>query len=211
MDVVALLLAAGASSRMGQCKALLPWQGQPLIAYQLHQIQRSRVRECIVVLGPDATRVRPHVEAPLRPGWKARGVVNPRCEEGKCSSIQTGLMALPVPPEAVLVAAVDQPLDARLLNALIDAAEAEWDRGASCGRRTIIVPTFGEKRGHPPLFCGSLFAELIGVSEEGGGLKAVVRRDPARVLHLSWSDPSILVNLNALTDLPAARPDLELR
>lgn len=211
MDVIALLLAAGASSRMERSKALLPWRGAPLIGHQLHQIQKSRVRECVVVLAPDAVPLRAYADAPLRPGWKARSVVNPRPDEGKASSIQTGLMALPVPPEAVIVVAVDQPLEARLLNALIAAAETEWDRGQACGRRTIVVPTFGEQGGHPPLFCGSLFAELMGISEESGGLKAVVRRDSSRVLRLDWNDPSILINLNEPADVPARRTGAGLR
>ena len=211
MDVVGLLLAAGESSRMGRSKALLPWGGGPLIAHQVQQLQKSRVRESIVVIGPEGDALRPHIESTLRPGWKARVVVNPHPDEGKVSTIQAGLMALSVPPEGILVAAVDQPLDARLVNALIERAAQEWDRGAACGRRTILVPSFGAKRGHPPLFCGSLFAELMGISEEGGGLRAVVRRDPARVLHVPWDDPVILLNLNEPADLPARLRSTGLR
>ena len=58
MDVVALLLAAGDSERMGSPKALLPWHDQPLLSHQLQQIRRSGVRECVVVLGRDPDRAR---------------------------------------------------------------------------------------------------------------------------------------------------------
>jgi len=74
MDVVALLLAAGDSERMGSSKALLPWRGQPLLAHQLQQIQRSGVAECAVVRGRDPDRLRPLVEARRRPGWRARAI-----------------------------------------------------------------------------------------------------------------------------------------
>jgi molybdenum cofactor cytidylyltransferase len=202
MDVVALLLAAGDSERMGSPKALLPWHDQPLLAHQLQQIQRSGVRECVVVLGREAERLRPLVEAPARPVWKARAVYNPRHGEGKSTSVQAGLTSLAGRPDGILVAAVDQPLDYRLIDALLESAEQEWERAEACGRRTIVVPAFRGRRGHPPLFSGSLFGELMGISEESEGLKAIVRRDPARILAVPWNDAGVLLNLNAPVDLP---------
>jgi molybdenum cofactor cytidylyltransferase len=205
VDVVAILLAAGDSERMGAPKALLDWHGLPLLTHQLHQIQRSRVDECLVVLGRDAQRLEPLVSPGFRPGWKARPVHNPCPDEGKCSSIHAGLGALASRPDGILIAAVDQPVDHRLLNALIDAAEEEWERGEECARRTIVVPAFHGRRGHPPLFFRSLIGELLGVDEAGEGLKAVVRRDPARVLQVPWTDAAVLTNLNTPVDLEAAR------
>ena len=211
MNVVALLLAAGESERMGAPKALLDWQGQTLLSHQLQQIQKSRLKECVVVLGKDAARLERLVNAPMRPGWKARSVYNPRYRDGKCASIEAGLAAIRTPPEGILIASVDQPLHARLLNALLRSAEAEWDRCAAAGRRTIIVPSFHGRPGHPALFCASLFGELLGICEETRGLKAVVRKDPGRVLHLPWDDAGVLLNLNAPLDLPAIGPRRELR
>jgi molybdenum cofactor cytidylyltransferase len=205
VDVVALLLAAGESERMGIPKALLDWHGVPLLSHQLHQIQKSRMRECVVVLGREAARLDPLVNPGFRPGWKARSVHKPRPDEGKCSSIQAGLNALASPPDGIAILSVDQPIDHRLLTALIDAAEEEWDRPDAAGRRTIVLPVFHERRGHPPLFCQSLIGELMGVCEETEGLKAIVRRNPARVLHVSWDDPGILLNLNRPVDATAAR------
>lgn len=211
MDVVALLLAAGESERMDAPKALLDWHGQPLLSHQVQQIQKSRVSECVVVLGKDAERLERLANAPMRPGWKSRSVYNPRYREGKCTSIEAGLAAIATPPEGILVASVDQPLDSRLLNALLREAGAEWDRCEASGKRTIIVPAFHGRPGHPVLFCASLFAELLGICEETRGLKAVVRRNPARVLHLPWDDAGILLNLNTPLDLPAIDSRRELR
>jgi len=211
MDILALLLAAGESERMGTPKALLEWRGQPLLSHQLQQIQKSRMKECVVVLGKEAERLEPLVHSLIRPGWKARPVYNPRYREGKCASIQAGLAAVAAPPDGIVVASVDQPLEAQLLNALLRAAETEWEKCEAAGRRSIIVPAFHGKPGHPPLFRASLFAELMGVSEETQGLKAVVRRNPARVLYLPWDDAGILLNLNAPLDLASLETRRELR
>jgi len=211
MDVVALLLAAGESERMGTPKALLEWRGQPLLSHQIQQVQKSRLDECFVVLGKDAERLLPLVRSPMRPGWKARPVYNPRYREGKCASIQAGLAAVATPPDGILVASVDQPMDTDLLNALLSAAEIEWEKCDAAGRRSIIVPAFHGRPGHPPLFRGSLFAELMGIGEETQGLKAVVRRNPARVMYLPWDDSRILLNLNTPLDLPSLEARRELR
>jgi molybdenum cofactor cytidylyltransferase len=204
MNVVALLLAAGESERMGTPKALLEWRGLPLLTHQLQHIQKSRIHDCIVVLGKGAADLERLVKAPMRPGWKARPVYNPRYRDGKCASIQAGLAAIDAPPDGILVASVDQPLHHRLLNALLRAAETDWEKCDAAGRHRIIVPTFHGRPGHPPLFCASIFAELMGISEESQGLKAVVRRSPSRVLGLPWHDDEILLNLNAPVDLPSS-------
>jgi molybdenum cofactor cytidylyltransferase len=206
MKTTALLLAAGESVRMGFPKSLLPWGGRPLLAHQLAALQRSRIDECIVVLGREADRLRGYVRPILRPGWKTRAVINPRPADGKSSSIRAGLAALSRPPEAILVVAVDQPIEARLVDALLATAEKEWavPRDGWPLLR-IVIPTFDGKRGHPVLFHGSLFPELLGVSEETEGLRRVVRRIPERVLEMPWERSGILLNLNTPVDLEATR------
>lgn len=211
MDVVAVLLAAGDSERMGRPKALLDWHGLPLLSHQLQQIQKSHVTDCVVVLGQDAALLSPLVRPTGRFGWKAREVYNPRHAEGKAGSVLAGLAALWSRPDAVLIAAVDQPLDHRLLDALIAAAEEEWEGGDVARRRTIVIPVFHGRRGHPALFCGSLMGELMGISEESQGVKAVVRRDAGRVLEVPWASPEILLNLNRPIDLPVTEAGRHLR
>jgi molybdenum cofactor cytidylyltransferase len=205
MDVVALLLAAGDSERMGASKALLPWRGHPLLEHQVREIQKSRVVDCVVVLGEDAERVGELVRPrrTLRPTWKAHWIYNPRHHEGKTASILAGLTSLCDRPDGLFVIAVDQPIDHRLLDALMEAAATEWDRGAAVARRSIVLPAYRGRRGHPPLFSGGLFSELMGISESSQGLRAVVRRDEERVLEMPWDDAGVLLNLNTPVDLPA--------
>jgi len=206
LPTVAILLAAGDSLRMGSPKALVEWRGRPLLHHQLDEIGRSGVAGCVVVLGRDAERFGPLVQAWAGPAETTRSIVNPRHAEGKCASILAGLGALaslPAPPGAVCIVSVDQPLAARLLDALLDAARAEW---SGDGGRAILVPTFRGRRGHPPLLHLSLLPELMQIDEANEGLKAVVRRRPERVLEVPWDDDQILLNLNAGTDLERA-PD----
>jgi molybdenum cofactor cytidylyltransferase len=182
---------------MGSSKALLEWRGRPLLLHQIELIRASRVAECVVVLGRDAATLGPLIRSAAGEDAPVRLVVNPRHGEGRTSSILAGLEALPSSPGGLFVISVDQPLLAGLLDALLDAAEREW----SAAGRTILVPAFHGRRGHPPLFQGSLVPELRSIREETEGLKAVVRRVPGRVLEVPWDDDQILLNLNAGTDL----------
>ncbi|MBI4570677.1 MAG: NTP transferase domain-containing protein, partial [Chloroflexi bacterium] len=68
--ISAILLAAGESARMGRPKALLPWDGVPLIANQVRELRAAGVDDVVAVLGHGAEEIRPHVP----PG--ARVVVN---------------------------------------------------------------------------------------------------------------------------------------
>ena len=61
--VWAILLAAGESSRMGQLKALLPWRHTSLIEHQLRSLLDAGVEQVVVVIGHDAERLKPIIEA----------------------------------------------------------------------------------------------------------------------------------------------------
>lgn len=114
--IVSLLLAAGHSSRMGQPKALLEWQQEPLIK---HQLKTLKALECpiAVVLGA-------HEEAisTVLKDEEVLRVSHTRFDAGMGSSIAAGVIAIRhLQPEAVLIVAVDQPLiTTTYLKGLID-------------------------------------------------------------------------------------------
>ena len=108
----ALLLAAGLSQRMGALKALLPWQGTSLLAYQASTLQSAGLNPVLVVLGHRAEELKPHV--PSDAG--VRYLLNPDYLQGKTTSLKAGLRALhPRDTDAVLVLNVDQPRSLRTL------------------------------------------------------------------------------------------------
>ena len=152
-----VILAAGASERMGQPKALLAWHGSTLLEYAMQQARLAGVEDLAVVLGP-ATR-------DLR--LDALIAFNPDPETGRSTSIRLGAERLPDDVSAVLVQSVDQPVPADVITTLFWTVES----GAH-----VAIPTFRGRRGHPVCFSGDLLRELRAVSEEAQGLRAVVRR-----------------------------------
>jgi molybdenum cofactor cytidylyltransferase len=193
MDVThAVLLAAGESTRMGALKGLLPWQGRPLVVYQVEQLLACAVERLVVVLGHRAAELRPHLAAAPR----LVVVENVDYRTGKVSSILSGLAALP-PEGHVLILSVDQPRPSWLLRACIES----HTRGGA----PITVAAYQGRRGHPVLFAPSLRSELAAIEEATQGLRAVLQRHREAVSVCETGSPLALLNLNTPEDYAAAR------
>lgn len=180
----AVLLAAGLSTRMGQPKALLPWMGSTLVERQLEQLGASRVDGVVVVLGHEAEEVMGRVTG--RMGVKV--TVNRDYERGRASSVVLGVKATPVDATAILILNVDQPRPAWLIDEVVDAHLR--------GSAKITIPVHRSRRGHPTALDGSLREEMLGITEEGLGLKEVVRRDGGRVGNVEVSSSLICLDMN---------------
>lgn len=140
MNVGVVLLAAGASVRMGGPKQLLQVRGEPLVRRIAKTALRSKVESVVVVLGCRAEEIGPVLEdLPVLLAF------NGSWEQGLATSIQVGLASLPPATTAALLLTCDQPgLDARVLNRIIKAAGEDPLARVACA--------YGETVGIPALF-----------------------------------------------------------
>ena len=189
--VAVVLLSAGESTRMGQLKALLTWHHQPSFVYQVEQLLESPIERLVVVLGHRADELRALLPADPR----LKVVLNPDYASGKVSSIVTGVGAVD-DGQHVLVLGVDQPRPAATIRATI-AAHLASDA-------PITIAGNGGRRGHPVIFAPGLRSELLALSEETQGLRAVLTNHAASVQVVDTGDPLTLVNLNTPADYEAA-------
>jgi len=189
--VSAVLLAAGESRRMGQIKALLAWEGQPLLRYQVEQLLAAPLERVALVLGYRAEDLR--VLVPDDP--RITVVVNPDFASGKVSSIVAGVATLDI-GEDVLILGVDQPRPSPLIASVVVRHQV-----SQC---VITVAAFSGRRGHPVIFTSKLRHELLEISEESEGLRSLIRRHAADVRAMETGDPIALVNLNTPEDYAAA-------
>lgn len=170
MPVPALLLAAGASRRLGTPKQALRWKGEALLHHAARVALEAGCAPVIVVLGAEAELAR-EVVADL----PVSTVHNPGWEEGMGASLRTGMTALPPEAEAVLLLVCDQPaLEANLLAAFL-AAHRE-----APGR--VIAAAYAGIRGVPALFPRAFFPALRALAGDRGargllGGEAVVELD----------------------------------
>ncbi len=144
-----LVLAAGASSRMGTDKALLPWpQGSPegstLLSSAILAL-KPFVCSVIVVAGKNADRI-----TPVAAACGAFLVSNPAPERGQFSSLQIGLReVLARGCDAAMITPVDCP---PLGAATLELLHAAFDKALSRGH-WAVAPESSGRRGHP-LFAG---------------------------------------------------------
>lgn len=160
----AVVLAAGASTRMGRPKPLLEAGDRTFIRTILHALRDAGVPDAVVVVRPGQPLVIQEVEA----SGFGRAVINTRADEGQLSSLLAGLEAIDRPGvEAVLVTLVDVPLvGAAAIRALLARAAAS--------EAPILRAVHDGAHGHPVIFKRRLF-DALRTADPTVGAKAVVR------------------------------------
>jgi len=160
----AVVLAAGASSRLGQPKQLVRWNGEALVARAARLAREAGCSPVIVVLGYEAERM----QAALATG-DVQLVVNADWASGMASSLRAGLAAWSeqaVPGSSVLLLVCDQPrIEADRLRELL-AVHSSQDR-------KITAAAYGGRLGVPAVFRRDLLDELMAVRGDRGA-RAVI-------------------------------------
>jgi molybdenum cofactor cytidylyltransferase len=188
---VAVVLAAGASSRMGRSKALLDFGGLTCLELVLSSCAAAGLQHVVVVTAPADEAVR---AAAAYPGLKVTLAVNPAPERGMLSSLQEGLGALPHGAAAFLIFPVDFPLAPAAAIRRLCAAFA----GRSAGQR-IFVPSFAMRRGHPVLLDAALASELRAL-DPSASARVVVQAHAAEIVHLEADDDRVLMDMDTPED-----------
>ena len=196
-ETAALLLAAGESRRMGQLKALLPWQGTTLLSHQLAALDAAGVDRIMVVLGHRAAELQEVLQRERAARPSVAWVVNPDYLQGKTTSLKAGLRALSPPnPQTLLILNVDQPRRPETLAGLLRQHQAAAAR--------ITIPTYQGQGGHPVLLDAALIGELLEITEETQGLRAVMQRHQALIQRVEMATPEVRWDLNTPEQYRAA-------
>ncbi|MFA5908898.1 MAG: nucleotidyltransferase family protein [Vicinamibacterales bacterium] len=204
----AVVLAAGASSRMGQAKAALPLgtTGETVVARVVRTLLAAGLPDVTVVAGAHIDAVRAAMPA-FEP--RARVVEHLDWAQGQLSSLLAGLEAVDNPQlEAILVTLVDVPLVRPHSVAAIVQAWRET-------RAPIVRPVDGERHGHPVVFDRSVFDDLRR-ADPNVGAKAVFALHASRRLDVTVKDEGAYVDVDTpadyervlrVTGTPAESPD----
>lgn len=184
-----LITAAGASSRMGFPKALLRLpDGTPLAQYQSDFLKHGGCTEVFVVLGAEADRIAKELPA-------CNTAVNTRWQEGRLTSIQTGLSALETYDGCFIM-----PVDA--VGIQLDTLRAVRET-AETGEHQVVRPTHESKPGHL-VWISRLIAEQVKALNADGDTPLNEILAP-HTKQIQVDDPAILRNINTPEEWDIAR------
>jgi molybdenum cofactor cytidylyltransferase len=181
--LAAVILSGGASRRMGSPKALLPYQGRPFLEHLLSVANHPKIGVRRVVLGAHAEPIAKAVN--LSPD---EVVINTEWEQGQLSSIQSAIRSLPDGTDGILLLLVDHPLISAIL--IDELIELFYSSG-----RSIVIPKYAGRRGHPVIFSSTLYDELLDAPLETGA-RSVVWAHANDIAELPTTEEGCVMNLN---------------
>jgi molybdenum cofactor cytidylyltransferase len=189
-----VVLAAGASTRMGRDKALLPWRDGTFLSAAIRALQPA-TELVLVVAGANAAALEPIVNA-----YAAFLAVNPDPQRGQFSSLQAGLQeVLNRGRDAAIVTLVDRP--AAGLETVLQIKSAFL---ASDDRTWAVVPEFGGKHGHP-FVIGREMIEAFLRAPASSTARDVEHANQSQVRYLPVNDPLVAANIDTPEDFEKLR------
>ncbi len=188
LPVAAVMLAAGQGSRMGGGKLLLPLGETTAVGRTVRSFQDAKVKEIIVVTGNYAFAVRHALRN--RP---VRFAFNPDPNSEMIDSIRCGLRELnPQHIEAFLITPADMPLIQPETIRCVATALLQSDK-------SIAVPTYLGRRGHPVAFRASLY-ETVLTFQSPQGIRPLVHGQSEKVLTVEVDDEGVVTDMDGWDD-----------
>jgi molybdenum cofactor cytidylyltransferase len=185
----AVVLAAGASRRMGRPKALLDLSGRPLIAHLVGSFHKTAsVERIFVVTGHQPEQIRQALSV-----FDVTFVHNPRYDSGgMISSVKAGVGAVAESCDAFFLCLLDQPL-------LQTRTVAEMAQAWSKTEPDLIEPAHDGQRGHPILIASRCVKKILSLSVDSTLRDFVAQhRQDSDVVEVS--DPGVLCRLDTPLD-----------
>ena len=189
--VSAVILAAGASTRMGSPKLLLPLGGEPLVRRTAREVCDAGFDDVLVVVGSEHQSVLAALD-----GLPVRHAINAEYASGMGSSFRTAIEHLP-DSDAVMFALADQPfVTSNEYRTVLDTYRREAP--------AIVSVRYGDVMAPPHLFQKEFFPELAQLQH---GARSLLQKysERATVLHFA---ADLLLDIDTPQDYELARSRL---
>jgi CTP:molybdopterin cytidylyltransferase MocA len=196
--IFALIPAGGRSERMGRPKLALPLGDRTVLEHVVAALRNAAVENVLVVVGPHVPEL-----ASLAAKSGADALLLTEATADMRATVEHGLRWLEEhrhrrDDDALLLVPADHPtLSPNVVRQLVQEREAN-------PAATIVIPTFGGRRGHPVLFAWSHVA-AIRAFPQGQGINAYVRQQPAAILEVAVASTDILDDLDTPEDYERLR------
>ena len=192
--VMAVILAAGESSRMGSTKPLLAWDGKTLLRHCAERALASICDEVHVIVGPDATALERELE-----GLSLTTTRVEYAKDGMGATLAGTIQTLPDRTRGVVVLLCDQPF------VTTDLIDDLVQRGKES---EMVACTYDDTLGPPAYFSQNRFAELCGLTGDRGA-KSILLQNAEAVVTVAF--PLGTFDIDTPEDYDRALAELERR
>lgn len=199
LNVAAILLAAGNSTRFGpENKLLAPLLNKPVLRWTAEALAQSRARPILAITGAGAREI-----ASALDGLPVRTLPSPDPLRGMGRSIAAGIASLPEHADGALILPADMPL---MTAAVIDTLLASFE---STDGQSIVFPV--DPRGaqrNPVIWPRAAFARLATLDGPAGG-KSLIARSGLATLPVPFPDETPFADIDTRAGLATAAAHLQ--
>lgn len=185
INISAIVLAAGLSSRMGNVqKLVLPYQGKSLVGHMLTALNTAPlIGKVVAVTGHESHAVRD-----VCSNYNVEIAHNENYCDGLASSIKVGVQACEGGSDGILICHGDMPhINKDHIQTLCEAFQCNSDK--------IIVPSFEGRQGNPVLWPKSYFSELKSLKGDQGA-KAILQENMDAIIRIDFDDKAIVFDVD---------------
>lgn len=194
--VVALVMAAGLSTRMGQPKLLMDWGGKTVLQTVLSTLYLSGITKIHTVIGANRELIQQSI---LKLPFPVEMIFNPDFANGEMTdSIRVGIKSIPKGALAALIVLGDQP------HMRVETVRGVLETYGNTGAK-IIVPSYNYRRGHPWLVDRTLWLELENLNPTYN-LRDFLRQHQDEIHYLEVDTQSVLQDLDTPQDYQLSKP-----
>lgn len=194
-DTAGIILAAGASSRLGRPKQLVLLDGRPLLARVIKAALESNLNHIVLVLGHRAAEIQKALQSILDHS-KLSIRVNQDHHTGMAGSLKMGIEQIKNAYGAAMIILADHPfVDTALINHLLNRF-SQTDKA-------ICVPTFKGRRGHPVCLSQRFYPAIMSLSGDIGA-RGILEDHPGQWLAVELDNDRAFMDIDTKSDLERA-------
>jgi len=183
-----IILAAGASKRMGRPKMLLPWDEETVLSHVVSVFHKAGMEDINVITGGAREQVEDAISH-----LNIKIIYNENFAKGEMlSSIQCGIQTLTYQTEAILIGLGDQP------QVQEGSVRMVWEAYRDTGSN-IVVPSYQMRRGHPWLVARTHWSELQKM-ESHQSPRDFLNAHHEEIHYVNIEDSAILADLDTPED-----------
>jgi len=184
-QIAIIVLAAGASTRLGAPKQFFKYNGITLLRKTIETVLQSKANSVHVVFGCEAEKMKLEItDLPVDV------VINPNWQRGISTSIRSGIQSLEPNIDAAIIVLCDQPnLSTDILNTLVNTYTST--------RSPIVTCKYAGTVGVPAMFDRCIFPELLSLEGDHGAKKIIERYTKERI---EIDFPGGEIDIDTITD-----------